>query len=116
MRRRLKEIEGWDWHKARIWLLLRELARELMRMELNVMEDAELRRLVVELSDKWRSLTRHKSARGLPETNREKQDKIPLGEYDPGAGQASQAVQAHHRERTALTCRSGICSSIEVVE
>lgn len=73
VRRRLKEIEGWDWHKARIWLLLRELpddgGRELMRMERNVREDAELRRLVVKLSDKWRSLTRHKSARGLPETN-----------------------------------------------
>ena len=73
VRRRLKEIEGWDWHKARIWLLLSELPEggvaELMRMERNVREDAELRRLVVELSDKWRSLTRHKSASGLPETN-----------------------------------------------
>ena len=73
MRRRLDEIEGWDWRKARIWLLLRELpddgGRELLRMERKVREDAELRRLVVELSHKWRSLTRHKSVRGLPETN-----------------------------------------------
>ena len=73
VRRRLGEIEGWDWHRARIWLLLSELPEsggaELMRMERDVREDAELRRLVVELSDKWRRLTRHKSARGLPETN-----------------------------------------------
>lgn len=73
VRRRLDEIERWDWHKARIWLLLRELpddgGRELMRMERQVREDAELRRLVVELSDKWKSLTRHKRVRGLPETN-----------------------------------------------
>ena len=27
------------------------------------------RRLVVELSNKWRSLTRHKRIRGLPQTN-----------------------------------------------
>ena len=58
---------------ARIWLLLRELpddgGRELLRMERNVKEDDELRRLVVELSEKWRSLRRHKRVRGLPETN-----------------------------------------------
>ena len=71
--RRLREIEGWDWYKARIWLLLNELPEggggELMRMERKVRENAELRRLVVELSDKWRSLTGHKRVRGLPETN-----------------------------------------------
>ena len=71
--RRLGEIEGWDWYKARIWLLLSELPEsggaELMRMEHKVRENAELRRLVVELSNKWRSLTRRKRIRGLPETN-----------------------------------------------
>ena len=71
--RRLDEIEGWDWYKSRIWLLVSELpeggGRELLRMERRVRENAELRRLVVELSNKWRSLTRHKRVRGLPETN-----------------------------------------------
>lgn len=71
--RRLREIEGWDWHKARIWLLLNELPEgggaELLRMERKVRENVESRRLVVELSNKWRSLTRHKRIRGLPETN-----------------------------------------------
>ena len=71
--RRLGEIEGWDWYKARIWLLLNELPEsggaELMRMERKVRENAELRRLVVELSDKWRSLTGYKRIRSLPQTN-----------------------------------------------
>ena len=71
--RRLYEIEGWDWHRARIWQLLSELPEgggaELLRMERKVRENVELRRLVVELSDKWRSLTRHKQVKGLPETN-----------------------------------------------
>ena len=71
--RRLKEIEGWEWHKARIWLLLNELPEggggELMRMERKVRENAELRRLVVELSNKWRSLTGYKRIRSLPQTN-----------------------------------------------
>jgi len=71
--RRLKEIEGWEWHKARIWLLLNELPEggggELMRMERKVRGNAELRRLVVELSNKWRSLTGYKRIRTLPATN-----------------------------------------------
>ena len=73
VRRRLDEIEGWDWYKSRIWLLLSELPEggggELLRMERKVRENVELRRLVVELSNKWRRLTRYKRVRGLPETN-----------------------------------------------
>ena len=42
---------------------------ELSRMERKVRDNVELRRLVLELSDKWRSLTRYKRVTGLPETN-----------------------------------------------
>ena len=53
-----------DWYKARVWLLLVELPEgggsELLRIERRVMDNAELGRLALELSDKWKSLTRHK--------------------------------------------------------
>ena len=70
---RLAEIEGWDWCKARIWKLLSELGRdggkELVEMERRVRREPKLRRLVVELSEKWRSLTCHLRVRGMPQTN-----------------------------------------------
>ena len=53
VRRRIDEIDGWDWHRARIWRLLTELSegggRELLRMERAVRAEPKLRRLVVEL-------------------------------------------------------------------
>ena len=71
--RRLDEIEGWDWRKERIWCLLNELPEsgggELMRMERKVRGNDKLRRLAVELSNKWKSLRRYKRIRSLPETN-----------------------------------------------
>ena len=73
VRRRLHEIEGWEWHKAQIWRLLMELddagGRELLLMERTVSEDDKMRRLVVELCSKWRSLVCHKRVSGMPRTN-----------------------------------------------
>ena len=70
---RLREIEGWDWCKARIWRLLSELGqdggKELVEMERWVRVEPKLRRLVVELSEKWRSLTCHLRVRRMPQTN-----------------------------------------------
>ena len=70
---RLREIEGWNWYKARVWRLLSELGRdggmELFEMERRVRRQLKLRRLVVELSEKWRSLTCHQRVRGMPQTN-----------------------------------------------
>ena len=70
---RLGEIDGWDWYKARIWRLITELpeggGRELFNMEPRVRGEPGLRRLVVELCEKWPSLTCHQRVRGMPQTN-----------------------------------------------
>ena len=70
---RLSEVAGWDWCKARIWRLLSELGQDggmgLVEMEPLVRGQPKLRRLVVELSEKWRSLTCHQRVRGMPQTN-----------------------------------------------
>ena len=70
---RLEAIDGWDWYKTRIWWLLTELpeggGRELVEMERRVRGDPTLRRLVVELSEKWRSLRCHRRVMGMPQTN-----------------------------------------------
>ncbi len=70
---RLRKIQGRDWHKARIWLLMGELpsggGRELLAMERAVRGHPMLHRLVVELCEKWRSLTCHIRVRGMPQTN-----------------------------------------------
>ena len=70
---RLREIANWDWYKARIWRLLSELpeggGRELVGMERRVRGDPKLRRLVVELSEKWKSLLCHQRVEGMPQTN-----------------------------------------------
>lgn len=41
----------------------------MLRMERKVRANEKLRRLVVELSDKWTSPTRHKHILGLPAAN-----------------------------------------------
>ena len=70
---RLKKVDGWEWCKARIWELMTELpdvgGRELFDMERRVRGEPDLRRLVVELSEKWRSLTCHCRVSGMPQTN-----------------------------------------------
>ena len=70
---RLREIDGWDWCRSRIWRLVTELpregGRELLDIESRVRRQPKLRRLVVELCEKWRSLTCHLRVRGMPETN-----------------------------------------------
>ena len=72
--RRLQEIEGWDYYKTVIWRLLTELSedggRRLLKMERRVRAEPKLRRLAVELSEKWSSLLCHKRVRGMPQTNR----------------------------------------------
>ena len=70
---RLREIEGWDWCRGRIWLLMTELprggGRGLRDMEPLVRGQPKLHRLMVELSEKWRSLTCHQRVIGMPQTN-----------------------------------------------
>ena len=70
---RLREIDGWERYKQRIWLLMTELpmegGRELLYMEPHVRGHLKLHRLVVELCEKWRSLTCHQRVRGIPQTN-----------------------------------------------
>ena len=71
---RLDGIDGWDWVKARIWRLLTELPFdgdvELLRLERAVRDgDANLRRMRVELSGKWRALLCHRRRRDVPWTN-----------------------------------------------
>ena len=70
---RLREIDGCEWYRARIWKLIRELGRdgckELVEMERRVRREPKLRRLVVELCEKWRSVTCHQRVRGMPQTN-----------------------------------------------
>ena len=70
---RLRRIDGWGRYKSRIWLLLTELpmegGRELLDMERRVRRQPKLHRLVVELCEKWWSLTCHQRVRGMPQTN-----------------------------------------------
>ena len=70
---RLREIDGWDWYRSRIWCLMTELpgrgGRELLDMERRVRRQPKLHRLVVELCEKWRSLTCHRRVKGMPQTN-----------------------------------------------
>ena len=70
---RLRETEGWEWCRSRIWRLVTELprggGRELLNMEPRVRGRPKLHRLVVELSEKWRSLTCHRRVRGMSQTN-----------------------------------------------
>ena len=72
-RRRLDAIDGWDGCKAMIWRLLTELpeagGRKLLRMEPSVRAEPKLRRLVVELCEKWPSLLCHQRVAGMPQTN-----------------------------------------------
>ena len=70
---RLRDIEGWDRYESRILLLKSELSRgggrELLAMKHRVRRHPKLHRLVVELSEKWRSLTCRQRVRGMPQTN-----------------------------------------------
>ncbi len=70
---RLSEIDGWYRYRQKIWLLMTELpkrgGRELLDIETRVRRQPKLHRLVVELCEKWRSLTCHQRVRGMPQTN-----------------------------------------------
>ena len=70
---RLDEIKGWDGYKAGIWRMLGELPEsggmELLGMERYVRGEPKLRRPVVDLCDKWRSLLCHRRERGVPGAN-----------------------------------------------
>ena len=72
--RRLDEIDGWDGFKAMIWRFLTELpedgGRKLLRTEPSVRIEPRLRRLVVELCEKWPSLLCHQRVAGMPQTER----------------------------------------------
>ena len=71
---RIKGLDDeWERFRKRIWELLDEFPElggsELLDMERLVRSNADLRILVVELTEKWRSLRRHRRMRGVPATN-----------------------------------------------
>ena len=70
---RLLRINGWQRYKRRIWSLVTELpregGRELLRMEPRIRRQPKLRQLVVELCEKWWSLTCHQRVMGMTQTN-----------------------------------------------
>ena len=71
--RRLRRVKDWrDW-KSRLRNLLDELpddgGKRLVDMEREVREEPELRRLSVDLCDKWRNLLCHKRMRGVYDAN-----------------------------------------------
>ena len=70
-RNRLDGIDGWDWGKAMIWRLLTETPfdsdLEIPRLERAVLDgDSTLRRLCAGLSEKRRTLLRHRRRRDVP--------------------------------------------------
>jgi transposase-like protein len=71
--RRLKEIEGWEGEKEKIRVLMRDLpqwgGRALLEFEQQVRGSPKLRELVVDLSEKWRSLVCYRRRKGVPGTN-----------------------------------------------
>jgi len=71
--RRLKGIEGWEKEKAQLAALIKELpeggGKSLLALEKQVREDPRLRQLVVELSEKWRSLVCYRRLPRMPSTN-----------------------------------------------
>ena len=71
--RRLRKVKGWREWKSRLRNLLDELpddgGKRLMDMEREVRDEPTLRRLAVDLCDKWRSLLCHKRMRGVCDTN-----------------------------------------------
>jgi transposase-like protein len=70
---RLKKVEGWEEEKACIQHLVRELPPsggiELLRLEQRVQRSPPLRRLVVDLLQRWPSLVCHRRRKGVPATN-----------------------------------------------
>jgi Transposase IS66 family len=73
VKRRLKEIEGWEPEKAKVAELLQELSREgdlaLLELEKEVRSAPKLRELVVDLAEKWRNLVCYQREPGVPKTN-----------------------------------------------
>jgi transposase-like protein len=70
---RLKKVEGWEEEKARIQQLVRELPQDggakLLRLERRVRRSPPLRRLVVDLLQRWPALICHQRVAGVPATN-----------------------------------------------
>jgi transposase-like protein len=73
VKRRLKEIEGWEPEKAKVAELLQELSREggvaLLELEKEVRSAPKLRELLVDLAEKWRNLVCYQREPGVPKTN-----------------------------------------------
>ena len=70
---RLKKVEGWEEEKALIQRLIRELPQDssalLLRLERRVRRSPPLRRLVVDLLQRWPALVCHQRVTGVPATN-----------------------------------------------
>jgi transposase-like protein len=73
VRRRLKEIAGWEPEKEKIKELVQELPKEggleLLELEKVVRSAPKLRELVVDLAEKWHSLVCYQGNPGVPRTN-----------------------------------------------
>ena len=70
---RLKKVEGWEEEKALIQQLVRELPQDggalLLRLERRVQRSPPLRRLIVDLVQRWPALVCHQRVAGVPVTN-----------------------------------------------
>ena len=70
---RLKKVDGWKEDKARIQRVVRELpsegGAELLRLERRVVRSPPLRRLVVDLLQRWPALICHQGTADVPATN-----------------------------------------------
>lgn len=71
--KRLRRIEGWEPEKASVKDVLRELppdgGEQLLELERRVRASPELRRLMVDLVQRWPSLVCYKRREGVPSTN-----------------------------------------------
>ena len=71
--KRLRRIPEWETEKALIEQVVRELppdgGEQLLRLERRVWRSPPLRRLVVDLLQRWRSLVCHQRRVGVPSTN-----------------------------------------------
>lgn len=70
---RLKEVAGWEEEKALVQQVVRELPQNgsalLLKLERRVLRSPPLRRLVVDLLQRWPALVCHQRVVGVPATN-----------------------------------------------
>jgi transposase-like protein len=82
--KRLRKVEGWEEEKAFIQHLVRKLPQNggalLLRLERRVLRSPSLRRLVVDLQQRWPALVCHQRVAGVPATNNRTEQAIGKSE------------------------------------